>query len=271
VGSAPPSDAAGREDREDSDGRETPDRAHDLGAELALALELADRADAITLPHFRAADLLVEHKADRSEVTEADRGSEAAIRARLTETRPDHAVLGEEEGLIGPVGARARWIVDPIDGTSNYVKGIPIWATLIALEREGEIVVGVASAPALGHRWWAERREGAFLDGAPIHVSNVSRLEDAYVSTTSLRAFPEFAALASRVAVARTYTDFWQYVLVAEGRIEAGCDTAQNEWDMAAPRLIVEEAGGRYTIDERLFLASNGVLHDQLRKSLLPA
>ena len=114
----------------------------DLDAELALALELADLADAITLPHFRAADLLVEHKADRTEVTEADRGTEAAIRARLAEARPDHAVLGEEEGLIGPADARARWIIDPIDGTSNYVKGIPIWATLIALELDGELVGG---------------------------------------------------------------------------------------------------------------------------------
>ena len=236
-------------------------------ADLEYALALADEADILSMRHYRSLDLRVERKADFTPVTQADHAVEQALRARIARDRGE-PVAGEEFGV--EEGA-VRWLLDPIDGTKQYARGLPIWATLIALERDGEIVVGVASAPALGHRWWSERGEGAFLDGAPIHVSSVSRLEDAYVSTTSLRAFPEFAALASRVAVARTYTDFWQYMLVAEGRIEAGCDTAQNEWDMAAPRLIVEEAGGRYTIDERLYLASNGVLHDQLRKSLLPA
>ena len=235
--------------------------------DLEYALALADEADILSMRHYRSLDLRVERKADFTPVTQADHAVEQALRARIARDRGE-PVAGEEFGV--EEGA-VRWLLDPIDGTKQYARGLPIWATLIALERDGEIVVGVASAPALGHRWWSERGEGAFLDGAPIHVSNVSRLEDAYVSTTSVSAFPEFAALASRVAVARTYTDFWQYVLVAEGRIEAGCDTAQNEWDMAAPRLIVEEAGGRYTIDERLYLASNGVLHDQLRKSLLPA
>jgi histidinol-phosphatase len=162
-------------------------------------------------------------------------------------------------------------LLDPIDGTKQYARGLPVWATLIALERDGEIAVGVVSAPALGHRWWAEHGGGAFLDGSPTHVSSVSRLEDAYVSTTSLRELPRFADLAPRVAVARTYTDFWQYVLVAEGRIEAGSDTMLNPWDIAAPRLIVEEAGGRWTEDPGLYLASNGLLHDQLRELLLRA
>jgi histidinol-phosphatase len=127
------------------------------------------------------------------------------------------------------------------------------------------------SAPALGHRWWASRGGGAFLDGSPIHVSRIARLEEAYVSTTSLRGFPQFAELANRVAVARTYTDFWQYVLVAEGRIEAASDTVMNPWDVKAPRLIVEEAGGRWTEDDRLYLATNGLLHDRIREALLPA
>src|SRR5262249_18823179 len=151
------------------------------------------------------------------------------------------------------------------DGTKQYARGLPIWATLIALEREGTIVAGVVSAPAIAHRWWAARGGGAFHDGAPIQVSEVARLDKAYVSTTSLDGFPRFWDLAGRVAVARTYMDFWQYMLVAEGRIEAGTDTEMNAWDIAAPRLIVEEAGGRFTIDERLYLASNGVLHDELR------
>src|SRR5439155_25615505 len=175
--------------------------------------------------HYRTLDLAVETKADLTPVTEADRAVEQALRARIERERGD-AVAGEEYGVeTGEV----RWWLDPIDGTKQYARGIPIWATLIALERAGEIVVGVASAPALGHRWWAGRGEGAFLDGAPIHVSQVSRLEDAYVSTTSLRGFPQFAALAGRVAVARTYTDFWQYMLVAEGRIEAGTATVLHQ------------------------------------------
>jgi len=274
VGTAPPSDAAGRED---SDGRETPDGAHELGAELALALELADRADAITLPHFRAADLLVEHKADRSEVTEADRGSEAAIRARLTETRPDHAVLGEEEGLIGPVGARARWIVDPIDGTSNYVKGIPIWATLIALELDGQLVVGVASAPALGRRWWAARGGGAFADGHAITVSSVATLEDAHLAYSDVGSFYDhgsgdaLVALSRRAWRARGLGDFWMHVLVAEGAFDVAVEPVVTLWDLAAVQVIVEEAGGRFTsldgvaqADAGSACSTNGLLHDEV-------
>src|SRR5712691_11694575 len=215
---------------------------------------------------YRALDLGVETKADLTPVTEADRAVEAALRARIQGERGE-AVAGEEYGVEeGDV----RWWLDPIDGTKQYARGIPIWATLIALERGGEIVVAVVSAPALSHRWWAERGGGAFLDGAPIRVSQVSRLEDAYVSTTSLCGFPRFAEIAGRVAVARTYTDFWQYMLVAEGRIEAGSDTVMNEWDIAAPRLIVEEAGGRYSEEPRLYLFSNGLLHEEIRESLLP-
>jgi histidinol-phosphatase len=238
-----------------------------LGAseDLRYALKLADEADALTMRYYRALDLAVDTKADLTPVTEADRTVEETLRARIAGERGD-AVAGEEYGVEeGDV----RWWLDPIDGTKQYVRGIPIWATLLALERAGEIVVAVVSAPALGHRWWAERDGGAFLDGAPINVSRVARLEDAYVSTTSLRGFPRFAELAGRVAVARTYTDFWQYMLVAEGRIEAGSDTMMNEWDIAAPRLIVEEAGGRYS-DDGVYLFSNGRLHDEVRAALLP-
>ena len=199
-------------------------------------------------------------------VTDADRAVEETLRGRIARQRGE-AVAGEEFGVAD---ADVRWWLDPIDGTKQFARGLPIWATLIALERSDEIAVGVVSAPALGHRWWATRGGGAFLDGTPIRVSPVSRLEDAYVSTTSLRGFPRFAELANRVAVARTYCDFWQYVLVAEGRIEAATDTVMNPWDIHAPRLIVEEAGGRWTIDDRLYLASNGLLHDAIREALLP-
>ena len=187
------------------------------------------------MARYRAADLRVESKADLTPVTDADRAVEEALRQRISRERGE-AVAGEEFGVED---ADVRWWLDPIDGTKQFARGLPIWATLIALERAGEIVVGVVSAPALGHRWWAVSGGGAFLDGSPIRVSGVSRLEDAYVSTTSLRGFPRFAELANRVAVARTYTDFWQYVLVAEGRIESACDTVMNDWDIHAPRLIV--------------------------------
>jgi histidinol-phosphatase len=242
-------------------------RVIDAAADLDYALSLADDADALTMRRYRALDLRVESKADLTPVTEADRAVEQALRERIACERGE-AVAGEEYGVAeGDI----RWWLDPIDGTKQYARGLPIWATLIALERDGEIVTGVVSAPALGHRWWATRGGGAFLDGSPIHVSGVAELADAYVSTTSLRGFPQFAELANRVAVARTYTDFWQYVLVAEGRIEAASDTVMNDWDIMAPRLIVEEAGGRWTQDERLYLASNGLVHETLRELLLPA
>jgi histidinol-phosphatase len=234
-------------------------------ADLEYALALADEADILTMRHYRSLDLRVETKADLTPVTQADHAVESALRACIARDRGE-PVAGEEYGVEE---GDPRWWLDPIDGTKQYARGLPIWATLIALERDGEIVLGVVSAPALGHRWWAERGGGAYLDGARIHVSSVSHLGEAYVSTTSLNGFPEFVALAGRVAVARTYTDFWQYMLVAEGRIEAGSDTDLSEWDVAAARLIVEEAGGRYTIDENLFLASNGLLHEEIRESLL--
>ena len=238
----------------------------DAAADLDYALSLADDADALTMQRYRALDLQIESRADLTPVTEADRATEQALRERIARERGE-AVAGEEYGVAE---SDVRWWLDPIDGTKQYARGLPIWATLIALERDGSIVAGVVSAPALGHRWWATRGGGAFLDGSPIRVSPVAALEDAYVSTTSLRGFPRFAELASLVAVARTYTDFWQYVLVAEGRIEAASDTVMNDWDMMAPRLIVEEAGGRWSIDERLYLATNGLLHETVRELLLP-
>jgi histidinol-phosphatase len=177
----------------------------DAAADLDYALSLADDADALTLQRYRALDLQIESKADLTPVTEADRATEQALRERIARERGE-AVAGEEYGVAE---SDVRWWLDPIDGTKQYARGLPIWATLIALERHGSIVAGVVSAPALGHRWWATRGGGAFLDGSAIRVSSVAALADAYVSTTSLRGFPRFAELADRVAVARTYTDFW--------------------------------------------------------------
>ncbi len=239
-----------------------------MNADLAYALSLADEADALTMARYRALDLWVETKADLTPVTEADRAVEQALRARIERERPGEVAAGEEFGVAeGDV----RWWLDPIDGTKQYARGLPIWATLIALERGGEIVAGVASAPALGHRWWAARGEGAFVDGVLIRVSSVARLDDAYVSTTSLREFPRFATLADRVALARTYPDFWQHVLVAEGRIEAGIDWTLNPWDVHAPKLVVEEAGGRWSEESGVHISSNGLVHEDVREALLPA
>jgi len=235
--------------------------------DLALALSLADDADTLTLARYRAHDLSVESKADLTPVTDADRDVERALRDRLAEERKGEAVAGEEYGVEQ---GESVWWLDPIDGTRNYARGIPIWATLIALEHEGRVVCGVASAPALGHRWWATLDGGAFVDGEPIRVSGVARLDHAYLSTTTLRVSPAVHALAARCAVARTYPDFWQHVLVAEGRVDVAVELDLNPWDWKAPKLIVEEAGGRFTADPGLYVASNGLLHDEVVTALRP-
>jgi histidinol-phosphatase len=249
----------------------------DLAGELTLAHELADLADAITVPHFRSTDLRVEHKADASEVTAADRGTEAAIRQRLAAARPGHAVLGEEEGLVGPEGSPWRWIVDPVDGTSNFVRGVPIWATLIALAFEGQPVLGLASAPALGRRWWAARRLGAFADGSPIRVSSVADLADVHLAYSDVASFYEhgrgdaLVALSQRVRRARGIGDFWMHVLVAEGAFDVAVEPEVNLWDLAAVQVIVEEAGGRFTslrgdarADAGDACSTNGLVHDEV-------
>ena len=245
-----------------------------IGSDLAFALELADLADSISLPRFRAADLHVDTKPDFTPVSDADRAVEEALRAAIEERRPGEVVLGEEGG--GEEGV-ARWVVDPIDGTRNFVRGIPIWATLIALERKGRAVVGVASAPALGHRWWAARGEGAYRNGGRLHVSAVGRVEDATFCYTSARSFAEqglaeqFLALAKRSWVARGFGDFWMHMLVAEGAAEFAVDGALERWDTAAVEVIVEEAGGRFSgLDGApheaggAALSSNGLLHEDV-------
>ena len=240
-----------------------------MNADLAFASTLADAADAVTLSRFRASDLRVETKPDLSPVSEADRAAEETIRSLVASSGRGEGVLGEE---LGDDGAAARWIVDPIDGTANYVRGIPVWATLLALERDGEVVVSLVSAPALGHRWWAARGEGAFADGSRCQVSAVSRVEDATVSLTSARRMPAgWSELVERAWANRGYGDFWQHCLVAEGAVDVACDRVMNVWDYAPVQLIVEEAGGRCTTFEggapspgSSFVATNGRLHDDV-------
>ena len=227
-----------------------------MNADLAYALELADAADALTLPRFRAADLHVETKPDLTPVTDADRATERMLRERIARDRPGEGVLGEEEG---DDATAVRWIVDPIDGTRNFSRGIPAWATLIALERHGRIVCGVASAPALGRRWWAARGEGAFANGSPIHVSAVGALADASVSCTYAR---DLALLEPQVWHARGFGDFWQHLLVAEGALDAAVDAQLALWDHAALEPIVLEAGGRIGDVRGQFVSTNTLLHD---------
>jgi histidinol-phosphatase len=216
---------------------------------------------------------VVDTKPDLTPVSEADRAVEEALRRRLAEVRPDHGVLGEEFGVVGE-GARCRWIVDPIDGTRNFVRGIPIWATLIAVERDGVLEVGVASAPALGRRWWAARGEGAFADGSPIGVSAVGRIEDAVVS---FGADPGgMLPLLRRSWHPRGFGDFWQHCLVAEGSVDVAVDPQVSLWDIAAVQVIVEEAGGRLTDlggtarpDGGSAVTTNGLLHDEVLSVLV--
>jgi histidinol-phosphatase len=238
-----------------------------LGADLELALRLADAADAVSLGRFRARDLVVETKPDRTPVTEADRAVEKELRSHLERERPDDAVLGEEEGESG-TGPR-RWILDPIDGTRNYLRGVPVWATLIALEDQGRVVLGVVSAPALHRRWWAERGGGAHAGGDQVHVSAVHRAEDAVLSFALEQPLP---SLATRAWHARGYGDFWSHMLVAEGAIDGAIDAiGVSVWDLAAVQVIVEEAGGTFTdfagehrVDGGSAISSNGHLHQAL-------
>jgi histidinol-phosphatase len=243
-----------------------------MGPDLVLALELADAADALSLPRFRAHDLAVETKPDLTPVTEADRAVEVELRRLLADRRPDHGVLGEELG--GEADGRPRWIVDPIDGTKNYSRGIPVWATLISLERDGVHELGVVSAPALGRRWWAARSEGAYLNGEPIRVSAIAELGDATVMLAHLLGSPPGLADAWHV---RAFGDFWPFMLVAEGAVEIAADPVGTLWDLAAPLVVVEEAGGRFTdlagrarADGGSAVVTNGLLHEAALAALAP-
>jgi histidinol-phosphatase len=248
--------------------------------DLAIALELADLADSITLSRYGARDLLVETKPDLTPVTEADRAVEQAIRERLAAVRTADAVVGEEFGSSAASRNARRWIVDPIDGTKNYVRGIPVWATLLALEDGSDLSVAVVSAPALGRRWWAARGIGAFGHDAShgerrLQVSAVAVLSDAQLCYSGFSGWEGSGGLEALIELGRRcwrtrgFGDFWVYMLVAEGAAEIACEAAVSLWDLAAPQLIVEEAGGRFTDlrGERTpaggdALATNGELHE---------
>jgi len=250
--------------------------------DLALALELADVADAITLARYRATDLVVETKPDLTPVTEADTAVERVMRERLAADRPGDAIVGEEYGSSEVPESGRRWIVDPIDGTKNYVRGIPVWATLLALQERDQVTVGVVSAPALHRRWWAAQGVGAFAaDGLSpeprrLGVSGVRALEDAQLLMSGFDGWDEQGRLDQLLALSRAcwrtrgFGDFWGYMLVAEGVAEVCCEAVVSLWDLAAPQVIVEEAGGTFTDLGGVrtaaggdALATNGPLHEQ--------
>ncbi|MDP9443912.1 MAG: histidinol-phosphatase [Actinomycetota bacterium] len=248
--------------------------------DLRLAHVLADDADSLTMSRFKSLDLHVATKPDLSPVSDADHAVEEAIRRTLSRARPRDAVLGEEQGSSG-WGPR-RWVVDPIDGTKNFIRGVPVWATLIALMMENEVVVGCVSAPALGRRWWASAGDGAYtgrslMNAQPCRVSEVRRLDDASLSYSSLSGWEErdrmddFVALSRRCWRTRAYGDFWSHMLVAEGAVDIAAEPELELYDMAALTVVVTEAGGRFTsLDGRPgphggdAVSSNGVLHDQV-------
>jgi histidinol-phosphatase len=246
-----------------------------IESDLALAHALADAADEVTLARFRALDLQVESKPDLTPVSDADRAVEQQLRRLLASSRPADAVLGEEYGVDGE-GPR-RWVVDPIDGTKNFVRGVPVWATLIALQVDEQVTVGVVSAPALGRRWWAGRGLGAHAgassrEATALRVSAVASLDDAVLSYSGLGGWDGsgFLDLTRRVWRTRAFGDFWSHVLVAEGAVDVSCEPEVSLWDLAALQVVVEEAGGRFTdlggsarADGGSVVCSNGVLHDE--------
>lgn len=246
--------------------------------DLLLAQAMADAADAISLERFLAQDLKVETKPDSSPVTDADRSVERALKQLLAEHRPDDAVIGEEFG--NTEGNNRTWIIDPIDGTANFMRGVPVWATLIALAIDGKPILSVVSAPAMGRRWWASPGEGAKtrnLDGSVRHlnVSGVAALENASLSYNNLQLWDSAGYLDSLVSLSRkvwrtrAYGDFWSYMLLAEGAVDIVAEHDLKIYDIAALVPIVEQAGGRFgdlngdlTPESSSVLATNGYLHE---------
>jgi histidinol-phosphatase len=255
--------------------------ADELDYWLAFAQAACDAADEMALRFFRR-DVPVMTKPDRSPVTEADQSIERLIRQRIGQAFPDHGIVGEEYGAEG--GAAHRWYVDPIDGTANFIRGIPTFGTLLALEVDGEVQLGVLSAPALRERWYARRGGGAWAIGAAgnagpraIRVSRIGGLADAqvfyggYIEVELTARAPGFHSLLEAVWRERGFSDFWGYALLAEGACEAMIEVELSDYDLAAPLVLVEEAGGRMSdfdgrrvIDSGTLLASNGLLHDEV-------
>jgi histidinol-phosphatase len=244
---------------------------------LQFALQLADVADAITLRGFTDRTFGVHSKEDSSDVTDIDRAAETALRELVISGRPDHGFYGEEHGRVNPT-ASVQWVVDPIDGTSNFVRGIPVWATLIAVVADDQPVIGVVSAPALGRRWWAECGHGSYVNGSPIFVSNVSELERAHVSVTHSQGWvdlgltPRLVELQSTAHRSRGFGDFWQHMLVAEGALDVAVDAiGLQPYDNAALYPIVTEAGGAITDrhgaaawTSNSQVSTNSILHDRI-------
>lgn len=240
---------------------------------------MADAADAITLRFFQSESLSVRTKSDRTPVSEADEAVERMIRSRLAADRPEDGIVGEEFGASGATSR--RWILDPIDGTKNYVRGVPVFGTLIALEEAGRSTVGVISAPALQRRWWASNGDGAFCNGRRLHVSQIDAIEGAFLAYDSVTDFDapglaaQFDRLVRTCGRTRGYGDFWAHMLVAEGAIDIAVEPTVAHWDMAAVQVIVEEAGGRFTTlsgdaraDGGSGLSTNGRLHQQVMEIL---
>jgi histidinol-phosphatase len=259
----------------------------DVSDDLALALLLADQADELTMARFGALDLRIETKPDLTPVTDADKGAEEALRAALTQARPDDSVFGEEFGGTGSftgVVTGRQWVLDPIDGTKNFVRGVPVWCTLIALVEDGVPVVGVVSAPALGRRWWAGRGQGAHTSFGGttrrIQVSGVDDLASASLSYSDLTTGwderrEQFLALSDAVWRVRAYGDFWSYCLVAEGAVDIACEPEVKVWDIAPLDILIREAGGTFTSIDGApgphggsALATNGRLHDAVLAKL---
>jgi histidinol-phosphatase len=251
-------------------------------ADLNLALELAEIADAISLQRFRSLDLHVEDKPDRSPVTDADRSVEQALKKVLAEKAPADALIGEEFGSTG--SASRTWIIDPIDGTANYLRGVPVWATLIALAVDGKPLVSVVSAPAMGRRWWAAPEVGAFtkdIDGSvrELKVSAIGALEHSSLSYNNLQLWdqagmlPQLTELSRKIWRTRAYGDFWSYMLLAEGALDIVAEHDLKIYDIAALVPIVELAGGQFTAldgpltaESSSVLATNGKLHQAVTK-----
>jgi histidinol-phosphatase len=250
--------------------------------DLRLAHVLADSADAITMGRFKARDLKVESKPDLTPVSDADKAAEEAIRSALRRARPRDALLGEEYGESAATATGRRWIIDPIDGTKNYVRGVPVWATLIGLMEGEEVVAGVVSAPALGRRWWAAKSGGAFtgrsLSSAQrCQVSDVAAIGDASLAYSSVVSWEEYGRLDQFLDLSRAcwrtraYGDFWSHMLVAEGAVDMAAEPELSLWDMAALAVIVTEAGGMFTSTDGVRgplgssgASSNGLLHEEL-------
>jgi histidinol-phosphatase len=262
----------------------TVSRVGDYGDDLRFAHVLADAADDISARRFRALDLRVETKPDPTPVSDADKATEDTIRNILRRSRPRDAVLGEESGRTGH-GPRC-WVVDPIDGTKNYVRGVPVWATLIGLMDGDEVVAGVVSAPALGKRWWASTGGGAWTGrslakASRLQVSGVTKLSDASFSYSGVGGWARagrlggFLSLTQSVWRTRAFGDFWSHMLVAEGAVDISAEPEVSLWDLAALQVIVQEAGGKFTDlsgaatpDGGSVVCTNGHLHDEVLAAL---